>query len=75
MVSVNQKAIFERLETTKKYGLVSDYLVSFSGRAPRLNPKVTVWGNGATPQDVVQDYVARLLAGLVPAQQINVAVD
>ncbi len=27
----NQNAIFERLETTKKFGLLADYLVSWSG--------------------------------------------
>ena len=29
----NQDAIFERLETTKQFGLLSDYLVSWTGRA------------------------------------------
>src|SRR5437879_882761 len=28
----NQDAIFERLETTKRFGLLSDYLVSWTGR-------------------------------------------
>jgi len=69
----HQSAIFERLEVTKKYGLVSDYLVSFSGRAGRKTPKVTVWGRDDTPQDVVQHYIARLLNGMVPDQQIFVA--
>jgi hypothetical protein len=45
----NQDAIFERLETTKKLGLLSDYLVSWTGRAGRLSAKVTVWGNNGTP--------------------------
>ena len=61
----NQDAIFERLETTKKFGLLSDYLVSWVGRAGRLNPKVTVWGRDGTPEDVVEHYMARLLKGLV----------
>jgi len=52
----NQDAIFERLETTKKFGLLSDYLVSWVGRAGRLNPKVTVWGRDGTPEDVVEHY-------------------
>ena len=71
----NQSAIFERLEVTKKHGLVSDYLVSWTGRAGRLNAKVTVWGKDGTPQDVVQQYIARLLKGLVTDRQIEVAVD
>ena len=51
----NQDAIFERLEATKKIGLLSDYLVSWSGRSGRLRPKVTVWGKGGTPEDVRAD--------------------
>jgi hypothetical protein len=69
----NQDAIFERLETTKKFGLLSDYLVSWVGRAGRLNPKVTVWGKDGTPEDVVEHYVARLLKGLVSDRHIVVA--
>ena len=71
----NQDAIFERLETTKKFGLLSDYLVSWTGRAGRLSAKVTVWGKDGTPEDVVQHYVARLLKGLVKGRQIFVAAD
>ena len=71
----HQDAIFERLETTKKFGLLSDYLVSWSGRSGRLSPKVTVWGKDGTPEDVVENYVARLLNGLVNDRQITVAVD
>ena len=69
----HQNAIFERLEVTKRYGLVSEYLVSFNGRAGRKNAKVTVWGKDGTPQDVVQHYIARLLRGLVPDGHIIVA--
>jgi hypothetical protein len=71
----NQDAIFERLEATKRFGLLSDYLVSWTGRAGRLRAKVTVWGRDGTPEDVVRHYIARLLKGLVPDQQISVAVD
>ncbi len=69
----NQDAIFERLETTKRFGLLSDYLVSWTGRAGRLSAKVTVWGKDGTPEDVVQHYVARLLKGLVNVRRIFVA--
>lgn len=69
----HQNAIFERLEVTKRFGLVSDYLVSFSGRPGRTSAKVTVWGKDGTPQDVVQHYIARLLRGLVTDRQIVVA--
>jgi hypothetical protein len=71
----NQDAIFERLETTKKFGLLSDYLVSWTGRSGRLSAKVTVWGKDGTPEDVVRHYIARLLKGLVNGRQIFVAAD
>jgi hypothetical protein len=71
----NQDAIFERLETTKKLGLLSDYLVSWSGRAGLLRAKVTVWGKDGTPEDVVQHYVTRLLRCLVSDAQIVVAAE
>jgi hypothetical protein len=71
----NQDAIFERLETTKQFGLLSDYLVSWTGRAGRLSAKVTVWGKDGTPDDVVQSYVTRLLRGLVGDGQIFVAAE
>jgi hypothetical protein len=71
----HQDAIFERLETTKQFGLLSDYLVSWSGRAGRLRPKVTVWGKTGTPEDVFEHYIARLLKVLVSNQHISVAAD
>jgi hypothetical protein len=69
----NSDAIFERLETTKQFGLLSDYLVSWSGRSGRLSPKVTVWGKDVTSEEVVGHYVARLLRGLVNERRIIVA--
>jgi hypothetical protein len=69
----NQNAIFERLETTKQLGLLSDYLVSWSGQAGQLSAKVTVWGKDGTPEEVVRHYVGRLLRGLVNDGQIFVA--
>jgi hypothetical protein len=71
----NQDAIFERLEATKKFGLLSDYLVSWSGRSGRLRPKVTVWGKDGTPEDVVESYITQLLRGLVNDRQIFVAAE
>jgi hypothetical protein len=67
-----QKAILERLEATKRFGLVADYFVSWSGRRDRLVPKVLVWSNGNAADEVVQNYVAQLLRGLVPVQRIAV---
>jgi hypothetical protein len=71
----NQGAIVERLETTKSFGLLSDYLVSWTGCAGRLSAKVTVWAKDGTPEDVVQHYIARLLKGLVSGRRIFVAAD
>ncbi len=71
----NQDAIFERLETTKKFGLLSDYLVSWTGSAGRLKAKVTVWGREGSSDAVVQQYIARLLRGLVNGRRISVAAD
>jgi hypothetical protein len=71
----NQDEIFERLERTKQLGLLSDYLVSWSGRAGRLRAKVTVWGKDGTPADVVRDYIAQLLKGLVADRRISVAAE
>ncbi|MEA2905497.1 MAG: hypothetical protein QOI12_2884 [Alphaproteobacteria bacterium] len=68
----NQAAIFERLETTKQYGLLSDYFVSWTRQSGRSHAKVTVWPKDGTPEDVVQDYIAQLLKGLVSDQQIRV---
>ena len=55
--------------------VLSDYLVSWSGRSGRLSPKVTVWGKNGTPADVVGHYVAQLLKGLVNERRIFVAAD
>ena len=71
----DQDVIFERLEKTKRLGLLTDYLVSWTGRAGRLHAKVTVWVNEGTSEDVVRPYIARLLKGLVPDRRITVAAD
>lgn len=71
----NQSAIFERLELTKEFGLVSDYLVSWTGRSGVLTANVAVWPNDTTPDDVVRSYVARLLSGLVHSRRISVVAD
>src|SRR5689334_7998811 len=50
--AADQAEIFNRLEVTKRYGLVADYLVSWSGLAGQHTAKVTVWGKDETPADV-----------------------
>jgi hypothetical protein len=74
MFGAQQEAIFERLATTKKFGLVSEYHVSWSGPSGQLKPKVVVWRNEMSSDEIVQDYVARLLRGLVPAQRIKIGM-
>jgi len=54
----NRDAIFERLETTKQFGLLSDYLVSWIGRSGRLTAKVTAWGRDGTLAHVLQHYIS-----------------
>jgi hypothetical protein len=71
----NQDAIFKRLETSKRLGFLSEYLVSWSGRAGRLRAKVTVWANDGAPADAVQHYVSRLLRGLVSDRRIVIAAE
>jgi hypothetical protein len=71
----NQNAIFERLELTKKLGLVSEYLVSWTGRSGHLTPKVMVWRNEETPNEVLQLYVVMLLRGFVQSRRISVVAD
>lgn len=74
-IDPNHAAIFERLEVTKRFGLVSDYLVSWSGLAGQHSAKVTVWSKQGTPEDIVRHYIGQLLKGLVPGQRISVAAD
>jgi len=71
----NQDAIVERLEASKEFGLVSDYLLSWTGSAGQLAAKVAVWGNGTTTEDVLFRYVADLLKGFVPEQHISIVGD
>jgi hypothetical protein len=69
----NQDAIFDRLEATKQFGLLSDYLVSWSGRGGRLSAKVTVWRKYGTSEEAMRNYIRRLLRGLVTDGRIFVA--
>jgi hypothetical protein len=64
------------LETIKKKGLISEYLVSWNGRDGRLTPKVTVWRtDGAQPVHHVKGTIARKLFGLIPADRISIIAD
>ncbi|WP_146604384.1 hypothetical protein [Rhodoplanes roseus] len=64
------------LETIKKKGLISEYLVSWNGRDGRLTPKVTVWRPEDTlPIHRVKGTIARKLFGLISADRINIIAD
>ncbi|WP_146618723.1 hypothetical protein [Rhodoplanes elegans] len=64
------------LETIKKKGLISEYLVSWNGRDGRLTPKVTVWRqDGTLPVHRVKGAIARKLFGLIPAERINIIAE
>ena len=64
------------LETIKKKGLISEYLVSWNGRDGRLTPKVTVWRtDGTLPVQRVKGTIARRLFGLIPADRISIIAD
>ena len=69
----DEDAIFKRLEATKQFGLVSEYLLSWSGGPNEWMPKVTVWPNGASADHTVKDYMVKLLRGFVSDRQIIVA--
>lgn len=64
------------LETIKKKGLISEYLVSWNGRDGRLTPKVTVWRtDGTLPVHRVKGTIARRLFGLIPVERISIIAD
>ena len=69
----DEEAIFQRLEATKRCGLVSEYLLSWSGRPNAWKPKVTVWPNGVSGDAAVKDYLVKLLRGFVADGRIVVA--
>lgn len=71
--STEHAEILKRLEATKTYGLVADYLLSWSGLAGQHVPRVTVWGMNGTPSDIMQHYITRLLQGLVSDKRIEIA--
>ena len=73
MALPHEDTIFQRLEATKKYGLVSEYPLSWSGGPHEYKPKGTVWPNGSSTEDVVKGYIGKLLRGFVSDPQIIVA--
>lgn len=62
--------ISTRLEATKRLGLLEDYRVDWE--RPLSAPRVTVRGRSTCPAQITKNYIADLLAELVPARGIVV---
>ena len=64
-------AISSRLEATKRHGLVEDYVIEWpvSNFSP---PRVRVRSRAQFPDQLTLNYVAVLLASLVPSRSIEV---
>lgn len=73
MAFPDEEKISERLEATKKLGLVSEYLLSWIGGPDDWSAQVTVWPNGASGENGLKDYMAKLLRGFVADRQIVIA--
>ncbi len=63
--------ISSRLEITKQHGLLADYRIEWPGQSLRA-PRITVIGRNEFPATVTRNYVAILLAHLVPSREIVV---
>lgn len=63
--------ISSRLEATKRLGLLEDYRIEWQQKSLRA-PRVTVLGRATFPAQVTKNYVAILLAHLVPTREIVV---
>jgi hypothetical protein len=63
--------ISNRLEVTKRHGLVDDYRVEWQRRS-FCPPHVTVKGRTSVPRQVTKNYVAMLLAPFVASERIDV---
>lgn len=62
--------ISTRLEATKRLGLLEDYKVDWD--KPFAAPRVTVRGRQSCPAQITKNYIADLLAELVPSRGIVV---
>jgi len=63
--------ISNRLETTKRLGLVENYQIDWPERSFSA-PRITVQGLSSCPTQVTKSYVASLLEPFVPAREITV---
>lgn len=63
--------ITNRLETTKRFGLLEDYRVSWQPHSLRP-PHITVKGRTSVPPEVTKGYVSALLGPFVASHRISV---
>lgn len=76
MALENHARITRSLETIKRNGLISEYLVSWKGRGGRLTPVVTIWHAPRRAGDqALRSAVAQKLLGLVSATRIHLIPD
>lgn len=71
----NEASIFERLETAKNFGLISEYLLNWRSESVGWSPQVTVWSSAQPESGSVQLEIAAILDGLVGESQIVVLED
>jgi hypothetical protein len=69
---IHQDQIAEKLEIARTIGVVSDYFVEPCSLALRSGPSVRVARSPNVSDEVVKDYLIRLLQGFVPDHQIVV---
>ncbi|MEW6639002.1 MAG: hypothetical protein AB1586_00755 [Pseudomonadota bacterium] len=63
--------IATRLETTKRFGLVEDYRISWQPHSLQP-PHITVRGRTSVPPEVTKGYVSALLGPFVASRHISV---
>ena len=64
-------AISSRLEATKRHGLVEDYAIDWQ-RGRFSPPRIRVRSRAQVPSQTTLNYVASLLAALVPTRAIEI---
>jgi hypothetical protein len=67
--------ISERLDGLKRRGIVSEYLVAWTGRSGHLQPKIAVWSAEVPGDRTLAQELASLLADLGCAPAVTVLHD
>jgi len=72
-VPIHHDLVVEKLEIARTIGLVTDYIVSPMSPAQGAQASIRVTRSATAKNEDVERYLAQLLDGYVPAQQIVVA--